>query len=198
MRAFERPFERPLVNFTNILRALKCFSQLFSTCSFCFLFLFLVNLNWPKNTASKLLVNLITGFLASTFNLARYTIALNFQIRVSMQWNTGGPRYIREIGTPKIGLHITNLHIKRPRITVNKRIGSRKKAISGLHICKITDKKTAYNEGCLYYKTKKLRGKNNSSNPPPFLHAASTREDPKRVKIQSRHQYLLHFWYLRA
>jgi len=32
-----------------------------------------------------------------------------------------------EIGTPKIGSHITNLHIKRPRITVNKRIGSRKK-----------------------------------------------------------------------
>ncbi len=57
---------------------------------------------------------------------------------------------MQEIGTPKIGLHITNLHIKRPRITVNQRIGSRKNAISGLHICKIADKKTAYNEGCLY------------------------------------------------
>jgi hypothetical protein len=41
---------------------------------------------------------------------------------------TGGPRYMREIGTPKIGLHITNLHIKRPRITVNQRIGYRKEA----------------------------------------------------------------------
>jgi hypothetical protein len=33
--------------------------------------------------------------------------------------NTGGPRYMREIGTPKIDSHITNLHIKRPRMTVN-------------------------------------------------------------------------------
>jgi len=64
--------------------------------------------------------------------------------------HTGGPRYIREIGTQKIGLHITNLHIKRPRVTVNQRIGSRKEAISGSHILEIADKKTAYNEGCLY------------------------------------------------
>jgi len=35
-----------------------------------------------------------------------------------------------EIGTPIIGSHITNLHIKRPRIIVNLRIDSRKKAIS--------------------------------------------------------------------
>jgi len=63
---------------------------------------------------------------------------------------TGGPRYIREIGTTKIGSHITNSHIKRPRTTVNQRIGSRKEAISGSHIRKIADKKTAYNEGCLY------------------------------------------------
>jgi len=34
---------------------------------------------------------------------------------------------MREIGTPKIGSHITNLHIKRPRITVNLRIGCRKR-----------------------------------------------------------------------
>ena len=32
---------------------------------------------------------------------------------------TGGLRYMREIGTPKIGSHIMNLHIKRPRITIN-------------------------------------------------------------------------------
>ncbi len=57
---------------------------------------------------------------------------------------------MREIGTPKIGSHITNSNIKRPRVTVNHRIGSRKEAISGLHICKIADKKTAYNEGHLY------------------------------------------------
>ncbi len=57
---------------------------------------------------------------------------------------------MREIGARKIGSHITNLHIKRPRVTVNHRIGSRKEAISGSHICKIADKKTAYNEGCLY------------------------------------------------
>jgi hypothetical protein len=58
---------------------------------------------------------------------------------------------MREIGTPKIGSHVTNLHIKRPRITVNQRIGSSKEAISGSHIREITDKKTAYNEGCLYF-----------------------------------------------
>ncbi len=33
--------------------------------------------------------------------------------------NTGGPRYIREIGTPKICWHIMNWHIKIPTITVN-------------------------------------------------------------------------------
>jgi len=54
---------------------------------------------------------------------------------------TVGPRYMREIGTPKIGSNIMNSHLKRPRMTVNKRIGSRKKAISGSHICEIADKK---------------------------------------------------------
>jgi len=34
---------------------------------------------------------------------------------------------MREIGTPKIGLHIMNLHIQRPRITINWRIDSRKR-----------------------------------------------------------------------
>jgi len=63
---------------------------------------------------------------------------------------TGGPRYMREIGTQKIDSHITNSHIKRPRVTVNQRIGSTKEAISGSHIREIADKKTAYNEGCLY------------------------------------------------
>jgi len=33
--------------------------------------------------------------------------------------DTGGPCYMREIGTPKIGSHIMNLHMKRPRITIN-------------------------------------------------------------------------------
>ncbi len=60
---------------------------------------------------------------------------------------------MREIGTQKIGSNITNSHIKRPRVTVNQRIGSRKEAISGSHICEIADKKTAYNEGCLYSKS---------------------------------------------
>jgi len=53
-------------------------------------------------------------------------------------------------GLKKIGSHIANSHIKRSRVTVNQRIGSRKEAISGSHICEIADKKTAYNEGCLY------------------------------------------------
>jgi len=34
---------------------------------------------------------------------------------------------MQEIGTPKICSHIMNLHIKRPTITVNYRIGSRKR-----------------------------------------------------------------------
>jgi len=33
--------------------------------------------------------------------------------------NTVGPRYMQEIGTPKICSHIMNSHIKRPMITVN-------------------------------------------------------------------------------
>jgi len=62
---------------------------------------------------------------------------------------TGGPRYMREIRTQKIGSHIMNLHVKRPcSITINQRIGSRKKAIFQSHKC---DKKTAYNEGRLYF-----------------------------------------------
>jgi len=43
---------------------------------------------------------------------------------------------MREIGAPKIGSHITNSHTKRPRITGNQTIGSRKEAISGWHIPK--------------------------------------------------------------
>jgi len=57
---------------------------------------------------------------------------------------------MQEIGTPKIGSHITNSNIKIPRITVNLRIGCRKMAISQSHIREITDKKAAYNEGRLY------------------------------------------------
>ncbi len=57
---------------------------------------------------------------------------------------------MREIGTPKIGSHIMNLHIKRPRNIINWRIGSRKKAIFQSHILEIADKKTAYNKGRLY------------------------------------------------
>jgi len=57
---------------------------------------------------------------------------------------------MREIGTQKIGSHIMNSHIKRPRITVNLRIGSRKMAISQSHLREIADKKVAYNKGRLY------------------------------------------------
>jgi len=58
---------------------------------------------------------------------------------------------MREIGTQKISSHIMNPHIKRPRITVNLRIGSRKMAISQSHIREIADKKVAYNEDRLYF-----------------------------------------------
>ncbi len=43
-------------------------------------------------------------------------------------------------------------HIKRTRMTVKWRIGSRKKDNSQSKICEIADKKTAYNEVCLYKK----------------------------------------------
>ncbi len=39
--------------------------------------------------------------------------------KVIKNYSTGEPRNIREIGTPKIGSHIMNSHIKRPRITIN-------------------------------------------------------------------------------
>ncbi len=55
--------------------------------------------------------------------------------------SAGGPRYMQVIGTSKIGLHITNSHIQRPRMTVNLRIGSRKMAISQSLMRKIADKK---------------------------------------------------------
>ena len=43
-----------------------------------------------------------------------------------------------------------NSHMKKPRMTVNYRIGSRKVANSQSHIREIGDKRTAYNEGRLY------------------------------------------------
>jgi hypothetical protein len=73
---------------------------------------------------------------------------MKYNVWVS-KMSTGGPCYMREIGTQKIGSNITNSQIKRPRVTVNQRIGSRKEAISGSNIHEIADKKTAYNEGCL-------------------------------------------------
>ena len=59
---------------------------------------------------------------------------------------------MREIGTQKKGLNIMNSNIKRPRITVNLRIGPRKMVISQSHMREIADKKVAYNEGLLYCK----------------------------------------------
>ncbi len=65
---------------------------------------------------------------------------------------------MREIGIPKIGSDITDFHIKIKRITVILRIGSRKKAISQSHKCKIEDKKVAYIVGRLYIVTKIVIG----------------------------------------
>jgi hypothetical protein len=42
-----------------------------------------------------------------------------FSFAKKIQSYTGGPRYMREIGTPKIGSHIMNLNIKRPKMIVN-------------------------------------------------------------------------------
>ncbi len=76
-----------------------------------------------------------------------------FLLKICTIYYTGGPRYMREIGTQKIGSHIMNSRIKRTRITVNLRIGSRKAIISQSHIREIADKKVAYNEGRLYLPT---------------------------------------------
>ncbi len=51
---------------------------------------------------------------------------------------------MREIRTQKIGSHIMNSHVKRPRIATNYGIGSLKSFQS--HIHEITNKKTSYNE----------------------------------------------------
>jgi hypothetical protein len=67
--------------------------------------------------------------------------------------SAGGPRYMREIGTPKIGSHIMNLHLKKTKDYHKLEDRFQKKAIFQLHICKIADKKTAYNEGRLYSQT---------------------------------------------
>jgi hypothetical protein len=50
-----------------------------------------------------------------------FRVALHFGCIYVVQVNvsTGGPRYTREIGTPKICSHIMNSNIKRPTITVN-------------------------------------------------------------------------------
>jgi hypothetical protein len=57
---------------------------------------------------------------------------------------------MQEIGTKKIGSHIMNSHIKRPMIPINYGIGSLKTANFQSHIREFADKKTAYNEVCLY------------------------------------------------
>ncbi len=64
--------------------------------------------------------------------------------------NTGGPRYIQEIGTKKSGVHIMNSQIKRPRIPINYGMGSLKTANFQSHISQFKDKKIACNEIHLY------------------------------------------------
>ncbi len=39
-------------------------------------------------------------------------------IQIESFSGTGGPRYMRKIGTRKLGSHITNSHIKRPWISI--------------------------------------------------------------------------------
>jgi hypothetical protein len=58
---------------------------------------------------------------------------------------TGGPRYMREIETPKVGSHI-----KKTKDDGKLEDRFQKNAISGSHIRGIADKKTTYNKGCLY------------------------------------------------
>jgi len=76
---------------------------------------------------------------------------LNFQHTSSYFPHTGGPHYMRKIGSPKIGSHIMNSHVKIPKITTNHWISSREKDISKSHICEISDRKTTFNEGRLFF-----------------------------------------------
>jgi hypothetical protein len=64
--------------------------------------------------------------------------------------STVGPRYMQWIGTEKFGSHITNLHIKRPRMTVNWGMLSRKMPNLQLQTREFANKKTDYNEVCLF------------------------------------------------
>ncbi len=41
------------------------------------------------------------------------------KLKTATKYGTGGPRYMREIGTPKIDSNKTNSNIKRPRMTDN-------------------------------------------------------------------------------
>ena len=60
--------------------------------------------------------SLLTNFNARiVFETARAVS----KIGLSQKRTTGGPRYMREIGTPIIDSNIMNSHIKRPRMTVN-------------------------------------------------------------------------------
>jgi hypothetical protein len=57
---------------------------------------------------------------------------------------------MREIGTPKNRLAYNKFTYKKTKDNCKLEDRFQKKAISQSHICKITDKNTAYNEGHLY------------------------------------------------
>ena len=62
-----------------------------------------------KKLSDKLVITL------TVITLSRFPWIILFTIH----FNTGCPRYIREIGTEKMCSDITNLDIKRPRMPVN-------------------------------------------------------------------------------
>ncbi len=97
------------------------------------------------NTLSLCSYRALTGFLY-----------LHFNKHLVYMWTS---LYLIERGPKELRLYITNLHIKRPRMTVNWGIRSRKMFNFQLQMLEFSDKKAVYNEVRLYLQINDPRGR---------------------------------------
>ncbi len=104
-------------------------------------------------------VGVLRGGFSENLNLKRMKNRLTSIFNFLRKICTGGPRYMRQIGTVEYDLHITSSNIKRPRMTINQRMGSINKDHSQSLIHKFADKKTAYNgvEVYFFFQTKRAQ-----------------------------------------
>ncbi len=80
-----------------------------------------MNLSYYEQHGTRLYLLILIGLICILKWLSRTkkNVCLNLVNCICTKniiLHTGGPRYMREIGAPKIGLNIMNLHIKRLRI----------------------------------------------------------------------------------